>query len=334
MTSWSREPETAALALMAGARDDLEIGERVLLAAGPSQLTALLQSSTRNVTRWNRRVDATAVVQPDPPAGAYTAALLRLPKSREEQVMITHQCLAALSPEGRLIVYGGNDEGIRSFQKTLGEIGTVTTLATRGHGRVLELLRRHVTITLAGRLADWRERGDAAKPWISYPGLFAGGAPDPGTLLLLAHLPALSALDKILDYGAGPGAIAAAICLKYPVTQLTLLDNDSVALVAAGENVAGATMVLGDSLDAMQSKRFDLIVSNPPLHVGFMEDTTALQRLIASAPVHLTTKGTLMMVVQRRIALDRSLAATFATVDIVADDGRYRVWRAGKGKKT
>ena len=237
-------------------------------------------------------------------------------------------------PEGRLIVYGGNDEGIRSYQKTLSCIGTVTTLATRGHGRVLELLRQHVTGLLAGRLADWREGGDAAKPWISYPGLFAGGAPDPGTMLLLGHLPTLGAQDKILDYGAGPGAIAAAIRVNYPAAELTLLDNDSVALVAAGENVAGAAMVLGDSLDATKANRFDLVVSNPPLHVGFTDDTSALQRLIASAPEHLTTTGSLMMVVQRRIALDRSLAATFSTVDIVADDGRYRVWRAGKGKKT
>ena len=49
-----------------------------------------------------------------PPAGPFDPALLRLPKARDEQEMAVHAALERAAPAGRLIVYGGNDEGIRS----------------------------------------------------------------------------------------------------------------------------------------------------------------------------------------------------------------------------
>ena len=48
-----------------------------------------------------------------PPPGPFDVALLRLPKARDEQEMAAHACLGSLREGGRLIVYGGNDEGIR-----------------------------------------------------------------------------------------------------------------------------------------------------------------------------------------------------------------------------
>ena len=330
MTRWNVDPEAAAAALITGALDDILCGDQVLLASAHASLVDELRMRGSVATHWNRRVAAAALVQPEPPPGPFTSAFLRLPKSRDEQIMSAHQCLGTLAADGRLIVYGGNDEGIRSFQKTLAELGAVTTLATRGHGRVLELRRADVTATLKPHLSDWLQRSQAhdAPPWISYPGLFAGGAPDPGTRLLLAHLPAIAAGQAVLDYGCGPGAIAAAIRKRQPDASLTLFDNDAVALVAATQNVAFAQTLLGDSLATTGTTKYDLIVSNPPLHVGFKEDETALHRLLEQAPDHLTSGGSLLLVVQRRIALDRKLAAIFATVETLADDGRYRVWRA------
>ncbi len=344
MTRWSDAPEQAAAALIAGALDELQPtwgqangadtnARSVLLAEAMPAFQALLQQRGLAVQCWHRRVRLDQPAQMEPPPGPFDAALLRLPKSREEQRMAAHQCLGTLAPHGRLIVYGGNDEGIRSFQKNLAELGVVETLLTRGHGRILQLLRADVTVPLRPRLADWRETYPGAggsKPWISYPGLFAGGAPDAGTALLLRHLPAIAADACVLDYGCGPGAISAAIRARMPDTPLTVLDNDTVALLAAAENLPDATTVLGSTLTGLP--KFDLIVSNPPLHAGFMETTAPLMRLIADAPLHLTPAGALVIVVQRRIALDTALAAAFGTVETLADDGRYRVWLA-RGKR-
>jgi 16S rRNA (guanine1207-N2)-methyltransferase len=336
MTRWADEPEQAAQALIAGAIDELALAGRVLLAEGAPLLQRVLERAGMAVASWRRRAGAELAAAAEPLDGPYDAVLLRLPKSREEQRMAAHQCLGVLAPEGRLIVYGGNDEGVRSFQKNLGELGLVETVAARGHGRVLALKRADVTVPVRARLAEWREAhgqaGDRAD-WVSYPGLFAGGAPDAGTALLLAKLPKVAAGARVLDYGCGPGALSAALRHAEPAVQLTLLDNDSVALVAAAENVPGAMLVLGAALAAVGAQKFDLIISNPPLHLGFRETTEPLLRLISDARGHLSADGQLVIVVQRRIALDAALAAVFGTVETVADNGRYRVWRAwGRAK--
>jgi 16S rRNA (guanine1207-N2)-methyltransferase len=305
----------------------------VLLAEGAPELAALVEGlgTARVGGCWHRRVAPSVEPLPEPPAAEFDVVLLRLPKSREESRMAIHLCLGTLNDNGRLIVYGGNDEGIRSSQKFLAGLAPVTVVATRGHGRVLALRRRDVGVRVRARLADWRETlavGGLDRPWVSYPGLFAGGTLDPGTALVLAHLPTLAAGARVLDYGAGPGAIGAALRGKDASLQLTLLDNDSVALLAAAENAPGATRVLGGRLTAVAGQRFNLIVSNPPLHDGFKDDLGALLALIAEAPGHLLPGGSLLMVVQRRIALDQALGAAFGTVAQVADDGRYRVWSA------
>lgn len=327
MTSWAHDPEAAASALIASALGELELGSQVLLASGDAVLFRQLRAQV-GAMLWSRRVAPSATVQPDPPSGPYSAVLLRLPKSRDEQIMTAHQCLGALEPSGRLYVYGGNSEGIRSFQKRLSELGSIETVAARGHGRILELRRADVVGDVKSTHAEWREVLDNPAGWVTYPGLFAAGVSDPGTALLLAHLPEIAIGSNVLDYGCGQGAIAAAVRRRQASAKLHLLDNDSIALAAAGENVPGAATQLASSLDDVSSSEFDLIVSNPPLHAGFREDQTPLLTLLAGAPKYLLPTGSLLLVVQRRVALERALSASFAMVDIIADDDRFRVWRA------
>ena len=99
-------------------------------------MPALLAERGLRLRLWNRRLAGSADAQPWPPAGPFDVALLRLPKAKDEQEMAAHACLSVLVPGGRLIVYGGNDEGIRSAGDRLESLcGEVETLATRGHGR-------------------------------------------------------------------------------------------------------------------------------------------------------------------------------------------------------
>jgi 16S rRNA (guanine1207-N2)-methyltransferase len=337
MSRWANDPERAADALIERSLDEIALRGRILLVNQGGIFPALIKERGLTYAVWNRRVTADIPATPWPPSGSFDTALVRLPKARDEQDMTAHAALSALGPGGRLILYGGNDEGIRSAAAMLEDLtGAVETLATRGHGRVLATQRR-ADGSFRDTLRAWQmvspiEIAGNKRDWISYPGIFAAGRLDEGTALLLGALPALSSRARVLDYGCGSGVIGAAVQAQEPGIILDMLDSDTVALEAARENVPGARGVPGTRIPDAGCRAYAAIVSNPPLHQGVAEDHTLLERLVADAPSHLAPGGLLQIVVQRRLPLDKIFAEHFGRADVVAENGRYRVWRARRGQ--
>jgi len=334
MSRWADDPDGAGDALILRSLDDLAVGGRMLLVNQGGSLPSRLDAQGLAPNVWNRRLASGLPAAPWPPSGPFDVALVRLPKARDEQAMTVHAALGGLCAGGRLVLYGGNDEGIRSAAAMLdGLAGGAETIAARGHGRVLAARRPEGVDGLRGTLAAWRmvtqlEIAGAVRDWVSYPGIFAAGRLDEGTALLLAALPPLGVGARVLDYGCGSGAIGAAAAALQPGLALDMLDNDAVALEAARENVPAARLVQGTRVADAGRRDYDAILSNPPLHQGIAEDHALIEQLVADAPAYLAPGGLLQIVVQRRVPLDRMLARHFARVEIVAQSGRYRVWRA------
>jgi 16S rRNA (guanine1207-N2)-methyltransferase len=333
VSNWRNDPEGAADQLIRRSLDDLDVQGRALLAYQSGDPPALVAQRGVDVEVWNRRVAGAHGASPWPSVAPCDVAMLRLPKAKDEQEMAAHACLSALANNGRLIVYGGNDEGIRSAAGMLEDLcGSVDTLATRGHGRVLAARRPSDASRLRTPLTKWRRVtpllvAGQSRDWVSYPGIFADGRIDEGTALLLAHLP-LPAGSRVLDYGCGSGIIGATAIAQQADLALDLIDSDTVALEAARENVPGARIIAGTRLGDTGKVTYAAILSNPPLHEGIAEDHAHLARLVADAPSRLVPGGVLQMVVQRRVPLDRMLADRFASAAVIAETGRYRVWRA------
>ena len=334
MSRWADDPERAADALIARALDDIALDGRILLVNQSGTVPRLLRDRGIEATTWNRRLVGTFPAAPWPPEGPFHGAIARLTKARDEQEMAAHAVLSVLAPGARLILYGGNDEGIRSASAVLEALGgPVDVVAARGHGRVLALSRPDVP--LKGSLREWRievpmEIAGKLRTWVTYPGIFAAGRLDEGTALLLGTLPPLPAGARALDYGCGSGVIGAALLAQSPGIMLDMLDSDSVALEAARENVPGARTILDTALSGARGGLYDAILSNPPLHQGVAEDRAPLEKLLADAPARLAPNGVLQIVVQRRVPLDRLFEQHLKGAAVVAENSRYRVWQARK----
>jgi 16S rRNA (guanine1207-N2)-methyltransferase len=335
MSRWAADPEAAADALILRALDSIGLASgRILLVNQAGALPAALEARGLAFTVWNRHLVPGLPASPWPPPGPFDAALVRLPKARAELAMALHAVAGALREDGYIAVYGGNDEGIRGAGALLSEVaGAAKTASSRGHGRVLQARKPRGGRMLRATLADWRtvtrlEIAGGARDWVSYPGTFAHARLDEGTALLVASLPALAPGSRVLDFACGTGPVAAALLAAEPTLAVDALDHDTVALEAVRENVPAARRILGTSLAAAGRGDYSAILSNPPLHRGIAEDHALLQSLVADAGLHLAPGGILQLVVQRRVSLDRHLAAHFAKAEAVADNGRFRVWRA------
>lgn len=310
-------------------------GPAPLVVGDPSgRLAKALVAADAKPGVWLRRAGGHVAAAPWPEPGPFTAAYVRMPKVKDELAFLLGAASTVLTPAALLVVLGANDEGIRSAAPLLEQVAeSVETISTRRHCRVIAGRRRADITDTRRSLADWREAqaidlGDGPRRWITYPGLFARGRLDDGTRLLLQHLPPIAPDARVLDYACGTGVIAAAVLQHQHAARLDLIDNDALAIEAARENVPGARLILADSLAAVAGGRYAAILSNPPVHEGVGESLAVLSRLVADAPRCLEPRGLLQIVVQRRVKVEPMLAAAFGGAQVVADDGRFRVWRA------
>lgn len=95
--------------------------------------------------------------------------------------------------------------------------------------------------------------------------------PRPETELLVELTLARLAPDqpaRILDLGTGSGCIAITLALERPRARVTAVDRSAAALAIARRNAASldanVEFLTSDWFEALDNRRFDCIVSNPP----------------------------------------------------------------------
>jgi len=299
---------------------------------------AALAAGSR-VVHWRRRAGPAHITPAAwPPDTPVAGASVRLPKGRKVLEMTLHASLARVETGGPVWLYGANDEGIRSAGRALGALcDDIHTLDTRHHCRVWR--GRRSSTAARGSLEDWRVAYHADLPGgpaqlVSFPGLFSHGRLDPATSLLAEAMPELGERARALDFGCGAGLLALALRQHSPTTELHLLDRDALAIRAAKSNLPGAVFHLGDGWRTVPGElRFDLVVSNPPIHQGVTRDDEVIRELVNGAADRLAPAGLLLLVAQRTVPVPRWTEPRFREVAIERDDRSFRVWRARRPRR-
>lgn len=291
------------------------------------------------------------------PAGSSAGMVVHAPASVIERRRVLALALRALAPGAPLVAIAHNTKGGTRLVKELEAFGCSVTSEHKRHHRIVRAVRPEHVHGLQEAIDD----GDAIflpdlGLW-SQPGLFNWDRIDPGSALLLEHLPVTTGCGA--DLGCGIGVLARAVREKNPLAEMHLIDIDARALDIARRNVPGdgiflhwadvrATQVADATSPSPRGEKemssapallrtlpsgLDFVVCNPPFHDGGEEDKSLGKVFINRAAEMLRPGGTLWLTANRHLPYEAVLTSAFESVEPVADKSGFKIYAAKKAAR-
>lgn len=321
----ARLAPSARIVMAAATLVDVEAARRTLAAAGVTPAEVHLSSGTSHLSL----------------AAPVDLAVIRVPKGKLPTLQLIWDAFSSLKPGGRCYLAGANDEGIQSALRHAGDLfGSVATVTYRQGHRVGLAVKSAEPPTLPAAFrtelldhATFHQfavdlRGDRYQVY-SRPGVFSWERLDEGTRALIEAME-IRAGETVLDLGCGYG-IAGIVAAKLSgVGAVTLVDVALEAVESARRTVTanGLTncqVLPSDCAAAVRHLRFDVVVANPPFHVGKGATYDTAQQFIRDAAALLRPGGRLYLVANRFIPYERTMARFFDDATVVFASGRYKV---------
>ncbi len=267
----------------------------------------------------------------------YDRVIMNLPRQKALLEMML-ACTASLLPaNGILWLAGENRAGIKSARKLLDKyFGQVRKVDNARHCGLFEASERldHARFDPSAWRDQW-QLDCMGRPLdiVSYPGVFAHGRLDAGTALLLDTLADMPVQGDVLDFACGAGVIGTFVARHHAATRVTLLDSSALALQSCEETLAAngvkATLLAADGLDGVTG-RFDLVVTNPPIHAGVSTDNRLGMRLLDTVHERLLNGGRLILVANRHLPYENWLSTRFSSHGQLAANENFKVLTAKK----
>lgn len=277
------------------------------------------------------------------PEASLDVAYYRVSKEKAVVHHVINQLSARLRSGGRLWLFGGKQEGTKTYFGKARERCGSGELHKLGKGDFVAELVRDGTLGEALEDQDYprlRPLEVGGERFISKPGQFGWDKVDQGSAWLIESLQPVwqrlaTATPTVLDLGCGYGYLSLH-CARLGAASITATDNNAAALLACRENLATTAVshqvVAADAGDAVAG-RFDLVICNPPFHQGFAVEGELTDRFVQAVAAHLNPDGQAALVVNRFIPLERKAAGLFGEVETWADNGRFKLVRLAKPRR-
>lgn len=253
------------------------------------------------------------------------------PASTIERRRVLAFALRALRPGGFLTALAANDKGGTRIADELSAFGCTVEASHKRHHRIVRTLKPRECHGLDAAIADGAPRLLTGIEFWSEPGVFSWDRIDPGSQLLLDHLPSLEGSGA--DIGCGIGVLARAVMAKGRCRRLILIDIDRRALDLALKNVSSPNVeALWIDIRTARTlpSNLDFVVMNPPFHDGGEEDRNLGHTFITKAAAMLRPGGVLWMTANRHLPYEPTLTSLFETVEQIAQAQGFKIYSATK----
>lgn len=278
--------------------------------------------------------------------GSVQLVTIRIPTDRLGVQMAIAEAFRCLEVGGVCLVAGGNDEGVKPAGKLLEQLfGTVRLDAQHSGHRLLAAVKPTgapadpTLLTLPWMDADCMQATPVTVAGHSFtqysrPGVFSWEHLDEATLVL-ADTMRIAPGQSVLDLGAGGGALGVVTARASRTGRVLLLDADADAVRCAVRTArdAGETTIevrASDVAEAAGEERFDVVVTNPPFHVGKATDLSVPQAFIEASHAQLLPGGRLYLVANRTLPYEKWIGERFGDVRMVHDGRRFKVLSASR----
>lgn len=270
-------------------------------------------------------------------ATRHPLVLVLPPRQRDEARALYARAIARAAPGGRVLACVANEEGAKSGEADLARLAGPLGHLSKNRCRAFWTQPLHGPAD-AGLFEAWLQL-DAPRPiadgrYLSRPGVFAWDRIDAASALLASQLPP-GLRGAAADLGAGYGYLADALLTRCPgIVSLDLYEAERRALELAPRNLErhASRVALGyhwHDVTAGLPRSYDVIVSNPPFHAQGRADRPDIgRRFIAVAAQALRPGGSLWLVANRHLPYEAGLAASFAQVRTVVQEGGFKVFEA------
>lgn len=243
--------------------------------------------------------------------------LLRLPRSLDRLDAIARAIAPVAHPDAVLLA-GNMVKHMTPRQNEVfrAAFGRVDVSLARGKARLLTA--REPIASVAAAEPERCQDGESGLEVVAVPGTFAGASVDIGTRALLHALDNLPEAAVALDLACGSGVLAVTLARRLPAARVVATDVSAAAVesarLTAEANGVAVEVRHDDGASSLADQSVELVLLNPPFHVGGAVHTGIAHRLIAEAARVLRPGGELRCVwnssLQYRPVLERLVGPT------------------------
>ena len=262
---------------------------------------------------------------------------LRIPKLLPYfEYQLAH--LASVMPEGTALYCAGMDKHLSPHTAAIMEkqLGPVERHKGRQKARmfsaVLSGSAKYSPEPLAGYHCD-----NIDFYMTGLPNVFSREKLDTGSRFLLENLHLVEPVHTAADLACGNGLLGIA-ALKLQLAKTMLFADESAMAVASTRQNASMLSApgtktafhQGDGLLGVEEK-FELVLCNPPFHLGHTVDDFAGRRLLQQAAQSLLPGGSLVLVANSHLDYAATMKRMFRRVEKLAQNNKFVIWRARHG---